>query len=288
METAADSNYIGGSQDCDSNGEIEDQKENAIDDNRQNENEDSNIGGSSDTIQESETVFGASHQQLSPAFFKRLENRRVDAEIAVADESVTDGAIVDGQVKTAVGSRDVASGLVQIKLEDQDYSEGETLLKTGNKITAGRIRESCLDIGEQDWSLGRECKKNGPLNSEPQSLHSASNRILQSEQIVQSAVEQSRMLGQSKVSTAEEVFSGESSNSELECEVLHIQKGKFHDVKLLSLSKASDLNLEFPNDGEAACAFDIGEDVVAKQLESSYPKQKMNGYSPRISKSRKQ
>ena len=45
VETAADSIYIGGSQNCDSNGEIEDQKENAIDDNRQNENDDSNIGG---------------------------------------------------------------------------------------------------------------------------------------------------------------------------------------------------------------------------------------------------
>ena len=86
VETAADSIYIGDSQNCDSNGEIEDQKENAIDDNRQNENKDSNIGGSSDTIQEGETVFGASHQQLAPAFFKMLENRRTDAEIAVADE----------------------------------------------------------------------------------------------------------------------------------------------------------------------------------------------------------
>ena len=112
-------------------------KENAVDgtDNRQNENEDSNIsatiGGSGDTIQEGETVFGGSHQQLAPAFFKMLENRRVDAEVAVADESVTDdifddstaeelvmsGAIVDGHDKSAVGSRDVASSSVQIKME---------------------------------------------------------------------------------------------------------------------------------------------------------------------------
>ena len=99
-------------------------------DNRQNENEDSNIGGSSNTIQEGEIVFGASRQQLVPGTLKMLENRRVDAEIAVADVSVTDdvfdnstaedlvmsNAIVDGQDASAVGSRDVASGLVQMKL----------------------------------------------------------------------------------------------------------------------------------------------------------------------------
>ena len=287
VETAADSNYIGGSQHCDSNGEIEDQKENAVDDNRQNENEDSNIGGSGDTIQEGETVFGASHQQLAPAFFKMLENRRVDAKIAVADESVTDDAFenstaedlmmtnatVDGQDESAVGSRDVASGLVQMKTEEPDYSEGKTLLERGNEITAGRIQESCLDIGEQNWPLGRERKKNSPLNAEPQLLHFASDGILQSEQGVQSAIEQSLMVVQSKVSSAEEVNFGESSNSELECEVLHFQKGKFHDDKFLSLSKASDLHLKFPIVGEVACAFDIEEDVVAKHLESSYPKQ---------------
>ena len=59
-----------------------------------------------------------------PATLKMLENRRVDAEIAVADESVTDdifnnstaedlvisNAIVNGQNESAVRSRDVASG----------------------------------------------------------------------------------------------------------------------------------------------------------------------------------
>ena len=130
-----------------------------------------------------------------------------------------------------------------------------------------------MDIGEQDWPLGRECKKNSPFNSEPQLLHSASNGILQSEQILHSAIGQSLMLGQRKVSTAEEVFFGESSNSELECDVLHIPKGKFNDDKFLSLSKASDLELNLPNDGETACAFDIGEDVVEVLLGSSYPKQ---------------
>ena len=81
------------------------------------------------------------------------------------------------------------------------------------------------------------------------------------------------MVGQSKVSSAEEINFGESSNSELECEVLHIQKVKFHDDKLLSHSEACDLDLKLPNDGETACAFDIGKDVVAKHLENSYPKQ---------------
>ena len=56
--------------------------------------------------------------------------------------------------------------------------------------------------------------------------------------------------------------------------MLHILKGKFHDDKFLSLSKASDLDLKFPIVGEVACAFDIGEDVVAKHLENSYAKQK--------------
>ena len=42
---------------------------------------------------------------------------------------------------------------------------------------------------------------------------------------------------------------------------------------LLSLSKASDLDLNFATNGEAAGSFDIGEDVVAKHLESSYAKQ---------------
>ena len=175
-----------------------------------------------------------------------LENRRVAAEIAVADESVTDdvfdnstaedlvmsNATVDGQTESAVRSRDVASGLVQMKLEEPDCSEGETLLKIENEITSGRIRESCLYVCEQNWPLGRECKKSGPINSEPQLLHSTSNGILQSAQIVQSAIGQSLMFGQSKVSSAEEVFFGES---ELECEVLHIHKGKFHDDKFLSL-----------------------------------------------------
>ena len=101
-----------------------------------------------------------------------------------------------------------------------------------------------MDIGEQDWPLGRECKKNSPFNSEPQLLHSASNGILQSEQILHSAIGQSLMLGQRKVSTAEEV--------------------NFHDDMFLSLSKASDLELKLPNDGK---------DVVALLLGSSYPKQ---------------
>ena len=150
VETAADSIYIGGSQNCDCNGEMEDQKENAIEDNRQNENEDSSIGGSSDTIQEGETVFRASHQQLAPAFFKMLENRRVDAEIAVADESVTDdvfenstaedlvmsNAIVDGKEQSAVGSRDVASGFVQMKLEEGG------LLRTGD-LAEKEKRNNC-------------------------------------------------------------------------------------------------------------------------------------------------
>ena len=132
VETAADANYIGGSQNCDSNGEIEDQEENRVDDNIQNENEDSNIGGSGDTIQGGETVFGTLRQQLVPATLKILEN--ADAEIAVTDESVTDdvfdnstaedlvisNAIVDGQIESAVRSRDVASGLVQMKLEEPD------------------------------------------------------------------------------------------------------------------------------------------------------------------------
>ena len=75
-----------------------------------------------------------------------------------------------------------------MKLEEPDYSERETWLKRENEITAGRNQESGLDIGEQDWPLGRECKKNSPLNLEPQLLHSSSDGILQNEQTVQSAI----------------------------------------------------------------------------------------------------
>ena len=78
-----------------------------------------------------------------PLTLKMPENRRVDAEIAVADESVTDdvfdnstaenlvmsNAIVDGQDESAVESRDVASALVHMKTEEPDYSERETWLK---------------------------------------------------------------------------------------------------------------------------------------------------------------
>ena len=94
------------------------------------------------------------------------------------------------------------------------------------------------------------------LNSEAQLLHSdeknlkesfscaASDRNLQNEQTVRSAIEQSVIVRQSNVSTAEEVYIRKSSKSILECEVLHIQKVEFADDKSLLPSKAPDLELK--------------------------------------------
>ena len=128
-------------------------------------------------------------------------------------------------------------------------------------------------------------KKNSSLNLEPQQLHSGERNleasfsyveddgILQSKQIVQSAIEHSLMLGQSKVSTAEEILFQKCSTSESDCEVLNIQKGEFGDNKSVSPSTESDLGLKVQKDGKNDCPFDSGENVVPVQFESSYSKQ---------------
>ena len=64
-------------------------------------------------------------------------------------EVVTCYPFVDNQDGSGVGSRDVVFGLVQIKLEDPGYSEGNTLLK--EKRNKRRLN---LKI----WS-GQRCKK---------------------------------------------------------------------------------------------------------------------------------
>ena len=110
------------------------------------------VGGSGDTIQECETNFGTSRQQLTRAIFKKLENQNFDAEIALADESVIDNVydhstveellmsddFVDGQFGSGVGSRDVIYGLVQIQMDKRGYSEGKTLLKKGKRNNCRR------------------------------------------------------------------------------------------------------------------------------------------------------
>ena len=117
------------------------------------------------------------------------------------------------------------------------------------------------------------------LNSEAQLLHSdeknmkeslscaASDRNLQNDQTVRSAIEQSLIVRQSKVSTAEEVYIRRSSKSILECEVLHIQNVEFADDKSRLPSKAQDLELKLSNDGENACEYDFGEKAVAAHME---------------------
>ena len=109
-------------------------KENENDEKDKFENEDSKrtatVGGSGDTIQEDELVFETLRQQPAPENFKMLENRSLDAEIEVADESVfgdvldhsTAGELMmlDGQDGSGVDSRDVIFGLVQMKLEEPD------------------------------------------------------------------------------------------------------------------------------------------------------------------------
>ena len=97
------------------------------------------------------------------------------------------------------------------------------------------------------WCLGIYGKKNSSLNSELQLLHSdeknwkvsfpypASNRILQNEQTVQSAIDQSLMVRQSKDSTLKVAFFKKISISEWECEVLHIKKVEFGDDIFVAL-----------------------------------------------------
>ena len=214
-----------------------------------------------------------------PATFKKPENQSYDAKIGVTDESLFEkvfdhstaeeldmiDASVEGQNGSGVGSHDVVCGLVQMKLEEPGNSDENILLKDGNKITARRVRESCLDTGDENWLLGIDRKKDSSLNWEPQLLGSDEDAnfsyagidgILQRKQTVQSAIEHSLMLGRSKVSTAEKVFS-RSSNSKMVCELLHIQNLEFGGDILLKPSKASDLEQRISNDGENVCAFEI-------------------------------
>ena len=185
---------------------------------------------------------------------------------------------VEGQDGSGVGLHDVVLCLVRMKLESN--SEEKILLKDGNKINAGRLRESCLDNGDEYYPLGRDRKKDSSLNWEPQLLGSdeknrelnfsyvASDGILQSEHTVQSAIELSLMLRQSNVSFAEEVL-----NSGSEYEVLRNQKVELGNEKSVSISEASDLELKLQSDGENVFPFDFGENVVSVHFESSFSKQ---------------
>ena len=165
-------------------------KENAIGETDKKENADSNVpatvGGSGDTIQEGGIVFGTLRQHLAPPTLKKAENQSYDAEIEVDDESVFENVFdhssaeelvmldvsVEGQNRSGFGSHDVVCGLVQMKLEEPGNSERKILLKDGNKITAGRVRESCLDNGDKNWLLAIDRKRDSSLNWEPQLLGS--------------------------------------------------------------------------------------------------------------------
>ena len=241
-------------------------KENAVDETDKYEKEGSKSSvtavGSGNTIEEEITSFGIS-LQLVPAIFRKLDNQSFYAEIAAAVESVIydvcdystakelaiSDAFINSQVDIGAGLVDVVCGLVQMKLEEPDR------------------------------------KKKCSLNSEAQLLHSDEKKLElsfsyasndgtpQNNQFERSAVEQSLMLGQGSVSTAEGILFRKYSTSESDCEVLHIQKGEFGDDKSVSLSKEIDLGLKFQKDGKKDCPFDSGEKVVAVHLESSYSKQ---------------
>ena len=180
-----------------------------------------------------------------------------------------------------------AFGLIGTKIKDSRYSEGKILSKEGNEKAAMKIKESCLNISEEDWPLEIDRKKTSSLNSEPQLLHSepqlqenwsvcfscaASDRIVHSKLTVQKAIERSMMVEQSKVSTAE-VFFQKSSNRKSECEVLHIQKVEIRDDKSLTPPKTGDVEQKLLKDGENVFAYDFGEKVVTIHFESSYSKQ---------------
>ena len=54
---------------------------------------------------------------------------------------------------------------------------------------------------------------------------------------------------------------------------MHVHEKKFGDDKSLMPSKASDLELKMPNNGENGFAYEFEEILVAVQFESSFLKQ---------------
>ena len=198
-----------------------------------------------------------------PATLEGVESQSFNAGIAAAVESVTfdvcdhstaeelviSDTFIDGQDGSGVRSGDVVCGLVQMKLEEPHRKKNSSL----------------------NWEP--QLPHSGKRNLEASFSYAESDGILQSKQIVQSSIEQSLMLRQSKVSTAEEILLRKCSTSESDCEVFHIQKGEFGDNKSVLLSRERDLELKFQKDGKNGCPFDSGENVVAEYLESSYFKQ---------------
>ena len=103
-----------------------------------------------------------------------------------------------------------------------------------------------MDNDDDDWPLGIDHMKDVSFNWEPHLLDSykknsevsfsyvASDGILQSKQTVQSAIKQSLMVGQSKISTEKEVFFRKISTSESDSEGLHVQKIELGDDKSLT------------------------------------------------------
>ena len=128
---------------------------------------------------------------------------------------------------------DVVFGLVQMKLEEPDRKKNSSL----------------------NWEA--HILHSGERNLEASFSYAENDGILQSEQIVQSAIEHSLMLGQGSVSTTEEILFRKGSTSESDCELLHIQKGQFGDDKSVSPSREIDLELKLQYDGENVFPFDL-------------------------------
>ena len=110
--------------------------------------------------------------------------------------------------------------------------------------------------------------------------YAANDGTLQTDQFERSAVVQSLMLGQSSVSTADKILFQKCSNSESDCEVLHIRKEEFGDNKSVSPSRKNDLGLKFQKDGKNVCPFHSGRNVVAVNFESSFSKQDIERAQP--------
>ena len=156
-----------------------------------------------------------------------VENQSFYAEIAaavesviydvcdhsIAEEIVISDAFIYSQDGSGVGSVDVVFASVQMKLEEPNRSKNSSL------NSGGRYLEASFSYAEGDG-------------------------VLQSKQIVQSAIEHSLMLEQNMVSTAEQILFRKCSTSESDCELLNIQKGQFGDDKSESPSRETDLELK--------------------------------------------
>ena len=116
----------------------------------------------------------------------------------------------NSQDGSGAGSVDVVFGLVQMKLEEPDRKKNSSLISEAQLLHSD---EKKLELSFS---------------------YAANDGIPQSNQFERSAVEQSLMLGQGSVSTAEEILFRKCSTSESDCELLRIQKIQSGEDKSVS------------------------------------------------------